>query len=153
MKPTRSREWFYVSALFICGILVFSTLYVFATLFIPAAADVRDYYAGVVDFVEEANFQEPAAVHAAAPAATGFPEMLALKLYEKEREGELILIYRGLETGGRFRLDVTLPQMDARAVYTRVFEISEARKGFKVAGRRFTLIAARETFLHLKLDD
>jgi hypothetical protein len=153
MKPTRSREWFYVSAQFVGGILVFSTLYVFATLFIPPATDVRDYYAGVVDFVEEANFQEPAAVHAAAPGASGFPEMLALKLHEKEREGGLILVYRGLETGGRFRLDVTLPQMDARAVYARVFEISEARNGFNVADRRFTLVSARETFLHLKLSD
>jgi hypothetical protein len=153
MKITRSQEWLHLIAFFVCGVLVFCLLYLFAIRFIPPAEDVRDYYAGVVVFVEEAGFQEPAATTNAPIVATAFPGMPVLELNEEKRVGGLILVYRGLEAGGRFRLDVRVPEMDRQSVYRRVFEISEARDGFRIADRRFTLVSARETFLHLKLVD
>jgi hypothetical protein len=153
MKLTLSQEWIYLFAFFLSGVLVFFILYVFAIHFIAPAEDVRDYYAGVIDFVEEGNFQEPAAAVAMAPAAASFPGRLTLKINERKPVGGVVLIYRGFEPGHRFRLDVMIPAMDAKAFYPRVFGISEARDGFKLADRRFELVSARETFLHLKLDD
>ena len=53
MKTTESQQWLHLIGLTVSGVAAFGIVYAAATLFISPAKDVRDYYAGVVHFVEE----------------------------------------------------------------------------------------------------
>ena len=128
-----------------------------AAALIPPAEDYREYYAGVFMFAGEQVPVDPGPPMPAADSAGGArktagvdEDLLMLPLAESRRVGRMELIYRGLLNGGRFRLDVVIPELDPHRAYPRDVSIPEAKDGFSLSGERFQLLAANDGFLHLK---
>ena len=60
------------------------------------------------------------------------------------------LIYRGLLPPSHFRVDVIIPALDPQSTYPHRIDKVAAREGFRLAGNRFRLVAARESRLLLE---
>ena len=148
MKTTQTQQWLYLLLFTLAGVAVFGLFYLMATLFIPPAADVRDYYASVVDFVEERiPGQAPAVLP---PAGEVYKDFYGLPVNETIRIDNYRVIYRGLEPEGRFNLAVANMQLDPDTFYTYSFNIAETDGVIHIASRRFQVLSARATILHLK---
>ena len=148
MKTTGTDEWLLLSWLTLTGVLVFGVFYFLAVRFITPADDVRDYYAGVVGFVEHSatnSVEGSGADHAGRIGST-----LVLKTGAAVELGESILVYRGLTAAGGFEVNVVIPAFDPQSSFPYTFTAAEARKGFKLANRAFRLLSATPTFLHLE---
>jgi hypothetical protein len=151
MKITQDRQWILLVGLTLFGIVAFALFALFAVLFISPAADPRDYYAGVVGFLEEAPPLERGDHGRSAAGVIG--KTLTLKKGEKAALGDVVLVYVGFSGEAHFELDVLVPELDPESPYRYRFSIDAAEEGFEVANRRFQLLAARRSFLHLLLLD
>ncbi|MFO7494594.1 MAG: hypothetical protein R6X05_03045 [Desulfobacterales bacterium] len=60
------------------------------------------------------------------------------------------LVYRGLQPPRHFRVDVTLLALDPQSVYRHRIDKVAARAGFRLAGKNYRLVAARESRLLLE---
>jgi hypothetical protein len=148
MKTTRTREWLTLSMLTLSGVMAFSLFHYFAVRFIPPADDVRDYYAGVIGFVDHAPVNS---VESARDVPTGrIGATLVLKNNTAVALGESILIYRGLASVGGFEIDVIIPAFDPQSPFPHKFSIADAKKGFSLVNRNFRLLSATPLFLHLE---
>ncbi|WP_319404857.1 hypothetical protein [uncultured Desulfosarcina sp.] len=61
----------------------------------------------------------------------------------------LKLTYRGMTDNGNFRLDIVIQGLDAGVTYAQDFDVAEARLGFMIADRRFTLEKITPRYLRL----
>jgi hypothetical protein len=148
MKTTRTREWLTLSMLTLSGALAFGIFHYFAVRFIPPADDVRDYYAGVIGFVDHSpvkTIERARGVPAGRIGAT-----LVLENNEAVALDASILIYRGLAATDRFEIDVIIPAFDPQSPFPYKFTIADARKGFSLVNRNFRLLSATPSFLHLE---
>ena len=151
MKTTRRHEWLLLSTLTLTGILLFSLFHIFAVRFIPPAEDVRDYYAGVVGFVDHMAGHNAADTIDADVDRTGrIGNTLVLKFSEAVKLGGSILIYRGLTSTGGFEINVVIPAFDPERPFPYTFTAAEARKGFSLVNRSFRLLSATRSYLHLE---
>ena len=62
----------------------------------------------------------------------------------------LKITYRGMPGSGRFQLDVVIQSLDSSFTYQRTFDVLEARHGFTIADRRFTLEKISPRYLRLR---
>ncbi len=148
MKTTRTREWLALWVLTLSGALAFSVFHYFAVRFISPADDVRDYYAGVIGFVDHAP--EKTLERARGVLGGRIGATLVFKNNEAVELGEAILIYRGLAAANGFAIDVIIPAFDPQSPFPYTFTIANARKGFSLVNRNFRLLAATPSFLHLE---
>jgi len=148
MKTTRTREWLALWVLTLSGALAFSVFHYFAVSFISPADDVRDYYAGVIGFVDHAP--EKTLERARGVLGGRIGATLVFKNNEAVELGEAILIYRGLAAANGFAIDVIIPAFDPQSPFPYTFTIANARKSFSLVNRNFRLLAATPSFLHLE---
>lgn len=149
MKITQTRDWLLLSVLTFSGLVTFVIFYLLADRFIPPAEDVHDYYAGVVHFLEDTAGNQPEGVFGeSSPVRIG--GVLTLKLGEAVKMGEALLVYRGLQDGGLFEVDVVIPSFDRQRPFSYRLNVQEAQKGFRLANRTFELLSATRTVLHLQ---
>ena len=147
MKTTETQQWFHLLMFTIAGIAFFGVLYVLSAVFIKPAEDVRDYYAGVIYFLEEDLGQAPAVVP---PPGEVYADFFALKTNQTVAIGNYRVIYRGLETRGRFKLEVADTRLDSKTFYANSFAIRDATTGIRIGDRQFSVLSARPTILHLR---
>ena len=150
MKTTQSQQWFYLLIFTIAGIAAFTLFYIAAVIFIPPAEDVRDYYAGVVHFVEESlpiQNQVPVVIP---PPGEVYKDFFALKTDETMSIGNYRIIYRGKQSRGRFTLEVANTQLDADSFYTYSFTSDQVDEGIRIGNQRFRVLSARSAILHLQ---
>jgi hypothetical protein len=145
MKITRSQEWLRLVGLASAGVLVFAGVYALALRFIAPAKDVRDYYAGVIHFLDE---RAPDRAGDAPPA--GMAGFVTLKVDRAAAVGRTRLIYRGRRPGNRFAVDVVVPDLDPDAAYPHVLDVPEAKIKFTLGGRNFRLLNVTANYLHLQ---
>ena len=62
---------------------------------------------------------------------------------------DLEITYRGMAKSDVFRLDVVIHRLDASVTYPRVLVVKEARRGFMLADRHFTLEQITPIYLRL----
>ncbi|MDZ7598340.1 MAG: hypothetical protein U5J82_08645 [Desulfobacterales bacterium] len=60
------------------------------------------------------------------------------------------LVYRGLQPPRHFRVDVTILALDPQSVYPHRIDKTAARRGFRLAGKNYRLVAARGSRLLLE---
>ena len=149
MNTTETEQWYYLIVFTVVGVIFFGLFYLFAANFIPPAKDVRDYYAGVVHFVEESLPSQNRATVTIPPPGEVYKDIFALKINEPAPIGNYRVIYRGSESGGRFQLDVANTQLDTEAFYSYTFTHENAKQGIRIGDRRFDVLSARDTILHL----
>ena len=148
MKTTQTRQWFYLLTFTAAGIAIFGLMHTAAVLFLPPAKDVRDYYAGVVAFTEQSiPGYTPLKVP---PPGELYKDFFALKTNEPIVIDHYRVIYRGLESKGRFTLDIANTQLDAERFYPHRFESAKISAGIRIGNQRFRVLSARDTILHLQ---
>ena len=148
MKTTGSDEWLLLSALTLAGVLVFGVFYFLAVLFIPPADDVRDYYAGVVGFIDHRDVIPAGGSGAGSTGRIG--DTVVLEIGAAVELDDIILVYHGPTAAGGFEVNVTIPAFDRQSPFPYSFTAAEARKGFRLANRRFRLLSATPSYLHLE---
>jgi|GEM_PF-3480929 len=149
MKTTSNQDWINLSLFTVMGIVIFSAYYLVAARTITTAEDINDYYAGVIHFVNpRANAEQ---IKLSAKHRTAFKNFFALKIGESKSIGETNVIFRGIENGERFKLEVAIPALDPDSFYAHEYRISEARNGFILGDRKVKLLSARKNMLHLML--
>ena len=79
--------------------------------------------------------------------------MYILKINEKVKVGNLLVVYRGFDEQGQFKLDVAIPEFDAQAFYPYRFRKKDSKKGIKLANNAFKVLSARRKVLHLQAQD
>ncbi len=72
------------------------------------------------------------------------------------RDQELLLeraklIYRGIEDDSFLRIDVALLDLDPDYYYKHRISIDEAKRGITLGGKRFRVLSAKKSALHLKI--
>ena len=81
-------------------------------------------------------------------------EKVLLLLNQEKKFEKSKIIYRGLEGGSAFKIDVVIPELDPNAYYRYRIHIEDAKKGFRLGGQNFKLISARKSaaqIWHFKL--
>ncbi len=74
---------------------------------------------------------------------------IILRLNRRTRVGKALMTYRGLEGQSTFRLDVIVPELDAKTTYSRKMRMAEARRGFQAGGQHFELLSAGKSKIRL----
>lgn len=75
---------------------------------------------------------------------------LVLPLDQTLVSEELEITYRGMAKSGVFRLDVVIHRLDASVTYPRVLVVTEAKRGFTLADRHFTLEQITPIYIRLR---
>jgi hypothetical protein len=75
---------------------------------------------------------------------------LVLPLDQPLLSGGLAITYRGMMDSGHFRLDMVIQRLDSSVTYPLDLVVSEARQGFRLADRRFTLEQITPIYLRLR---
>ena len=149
MKTTETQQWFYLMMLTIAGTVFFGFFYLFASLFIPPAEDVRDYYAGIVVFTEKSLPKQNQVKVVLPPPEEVYKDFYALQVNKPTPIEDYQVIYRGPESSGGFRLEVANSKLDSESYYTYTFSEKEIAGGIRIGGQRFTVLSARPRVLHL----
>ena len=63
--------------------------------------------------------------------------------------GKANLVYRGLEGNSICLIDVIIPELDPQKAYTYKLDVETAEKGFRMAGKNFTLVAIDKHYIRL----
>jgi hypothetical protein len=63
--------------------------------------------------------------------------------------GKSKIVYRGLDGDAKFSIDLAIIDLDPQAFYRYRIPISDAEKGFRLAGQKFKLISARKSTIQL----
>ena len=69
---------------------------------------------------------------------------LLFPLNRKRAAGKAELVYRGLFGRSVFQIDVAILDLDPQMYYSYRFNISDAKKGFRLIDRNFKLISAKK---------
>ena len=75
---------------------------------------------------------------------------LVLPLNQPLLSEGLKITYRGMMESGGFRLDMVIQSLDSSVTYPRDFGVLEARRGFTIANRHFTLENITPLYLRLR---
>ena len=150
MNTTETQQWFYLLISTIAGIVAFGLFYVLAVVFIPPAEDVRDYYAGVVHFVEESLPIQNRVTVTIPPPAEVYKDFYALQTNETVVIDNYRVIYRGLENSNRFDLEVANTKLDPKSFYSFTFENNAPSGIIRIGTQRFRVLSARARVLHLQ---
>ena len=150
MNTTETQQWFYLLISTIAGLVIFALFYVFAVVFIPPAEDVRDYYAGVVHFVEESLPSQNRVRVVLPPPGEVYKDFYTLKFNETVRIDHFRVIYRGVESNGRLQLEVANTQLDPESFYALSADKDTATGSIRIGNQRFRVLSARSGFLHLQ---
>jgi len=79
---------------------------------------------------------------------------LLFQLNKKRAAGKAELVYRGLFGRSEFQIDVAILDLDPQTYYSYRFNISDAKKGFRLIDRNFKLISAKKYLLQVwQLED
>lgn len=62
---------------------------------------------------------------------------------------DIKIIYRGSNDRSQFHLDVFVLNFDSQMPFVHTIDVKKAKKGFRLAGKDFQLISAREHRVHL----
>ena len=62
---------------------------------------------------------------------------------------DIKIIYRGSSNRSQFQLDVFVLDFDREMPFAHTIDVNQAKKGFRLAGKDFQLISAREHRVHL----
>ncbi len=72
-----------------------------------------------------------------------------LRLNLRQSVGKTQLVYRGLEGQKTCLVDVIIPELDPDRPYKHRLDIEMAKRGFRMAGHNFRLVAVGENYLQL----
>lgn len=131
------------------GLVLFTTYYSVAASRITTAEDINDYYAGVIHFVNPRANKEQ--IELSAKHRSAFKDFFMLKVGQTQSIGDVDVIFRGIEKGNRFKLDVAILALDPDSFYSHAYRISEAKNGFMLGERKAKLLSAGKRTLHLML--
>ena len=149
MKTTETEQWLYLIVFTVVGVITFGLLYLFAATTIPPAKDVRDYYAGVVHFVEESLPAQNQVRVVIPPPGEVYKDIFSLQIDKTTPIGDYLVIYKGFESHGRFKLDVANTRLDAKTFYSYTFAEDDIARGIRIGDERFRVLSARRAVLHL----
>ena len=147
MKKTRTSDLVNLGLFTLFGLAVLGMFYVFAVKTIPPADDIREYYAGVVHFVELEIDKEKGLVLAA--PRMNYKNIITLRIDETQTVGDVDVVFKGLSRDSRFKLAVANPELDPNSFYARDYSISEAKEGIRIGSQKVKLLTARGNLLHL----
>ena len=143
------RQWLHLAAFTIFGCMLFYGLFAAAHMADVGTADVGSYAAGAFLFFTDLDvkqYSQPLTV--AGKQAVG-SEVLVIALNQEKTVGGSTIIYRGLESGTRIRLDVIIHELDPAVTYRRLLSRSEAQEGFRVGSQSFQLLSIRRHYIRL----
>ena len=152
MKGGHSTEtWILIGSLLTGGFL-------FAWMIVLADAVPEEYRSASPGFGWSWDFDYESAMRdAGRPGAQPWPwpaketgNRLVLPLDQALLSRGLEITYRGMVESGRFRLDVIIQSLDPSFTYRLDFDVPEARRGFKLADRRFALERISPLYLRLR---
>ncbi len=145
MNQTRSRNWFYVLSYTMISIVVLGLItWVSETFFPKTSSELTPR-----DDALSARFisgSRPVSNFRDTPKnalLTPTKEKITFVLDRDIKLGKSIIVYRGLDENAKFKMDVAVLELDPKAFYRYRIPIHAAKKGFKLAGQNFRLIAAR----------
>ena len=122
-----------------------------ASAIVPEIADMNGQAAGstslTVNETPGYSGQKPK------QAQNAFGNLHTLRIGEKVTVGKLLLVYRGFDEQGRFKLDVAIPDLDAHTFYPYQFRKKDSTKGIKINNYTFKVLSARRNVLHLQAED
>jgi hypothetical protein len=146
MNDTLNRKWFVAFLLFFFGIVVFTFFYFLATrLFDPTP------------YIKRFSNKSSTAVKAPDAAPKTISERVVnagtftLKRDQAARIGNAKVIYRGIEAGSKFRMDVIVLDLDPDYAYPYYFGIASAKNGFGLVGRQLKILNIRKSYITLSL--
>ena len=148
MKTTETQQWYYLLLFTMAGIVFFALFYIMAVVFIPPAKDPRVYYTGVIPFKERwtPGYDSTAKV----PPGGIYKDFFALRINDTVPIGDYRVIYRGVESGGRFTLEVANTRLDSKMFYAYTFDRRDAARGIKIGSQQFNVLSVRDAILHLR---
>ena len=62
---------------------------------------------------------------------------------------DIQIVYKGIDNRSQFFMDVIVLDFDREMPFAHAIDISQAKKGFRLAGKDFQLISARNNRVHL----
>jgi hypothetical protein len=107
------------------------------------------YAAGAFPFFTDMDVRQYSRSLSAAGRQTAGQPVLVIGLNEDKTVGRTTIIYRGLESGSRFRLYVIIPELDPEVAYPHHMSKSEAKQGFRLANESFQLLTVRKRYISL----
>jgi hypothetical protein len=151
MRQTRLKDWaFFVMIALIAGFASRAFL-IHADTVVPSRDETIGRAADIKSPIGDRQSQETAKKSDSARYA--YNNFYALRVGEKVMVGKLILVYRGFDEEGRFKLDVAVPELDADAYYPYHFRRKDSAKTIKLNNYAFRVLSARRTVLHLQAAD
>jgi hypothetical protein len=150
MGNVRQKSWFSITAYVLISLSVLSLILFFAETFFPNQSSSLVPRQG--DRISRwlfnsSRWQNPQNTDT---AEVKRQEKLFMLINQKQSAGKAELIYRGLVGQSEFQIDVIIPELDPHVSYAHRFNISQAKKSFRLAGRNYQLIAAKSAALHLR---
>jgi len=143
MNKRRSHNWLAKSAYILICLVFLWALYVVIEAFLPEGFDLSPKlmttYRG---FTSERDIRELA-------LSGAIKEKVLFLLNQEKKFEKSKIIYRGLEGGSAFKIDVVIPELDPNAYYRYRIHIEDAKKGFRLGGQNFKLISARKSAAQL----
>ena len=151
MRQTRLRDWaFFVMIALMAGFASRAFL-IHASTIVPAIDDTAGRAADMQSPISDKQPQGTA--ESSGPALNAYDGLYALKIGERVMVGKLILVYRGFDGQGRFKLDLAIPELGANTYYPYHFRRKDSGKTIRLNNYAFKILSARRTVLHLKAED
>jgi len=156
MKTTHTNEWMLLTAYTLFGIVALSLFYFIFYSTVSTADDVHYTFKNVFPysgevvpvFTNDTGTVVTEAVNS--DAIETADKVITMAIHRARDIGDTVVIYRGLEGSDTFRVDVMIPELDPEVIYPYWFDIQDAKKGFRLAERRFKLLSARKSYLHFQ---
>ena len=155
MKTTQTMDWALLTILTFAGIFGFGILYYIFYGILTTADDVKYTFKNVFPYSGETvpvlgTDSGPAVNESGKSVSIGFTnKVISVALNQTREIGTATIIYRGLDGGKDFRIDVMILELDPEVFYPYRFNIRDAEKIFRLADKQFRLLSARKTYLHL----
>ena len=144
MDETRSRYWLYIFLYTLLCIAFLGVLFFVAMAFAPKTSPAlvpRDDRISS-KFIAGPNSYEEA-------YSNPSKEKIMLVINRDIKIGKSKIVYRGLDGDAKFSIDLAILDLDPHAYYRYRIPISDAEKGFRLAGQKFKLISARKSTIQL----
>ena len=151
MRKMRLRDWaFFVMVALMAGFA--SRAFLIHASTVAAGNDnttgrAADVISPIGDNQPQDTAREPE------PARYARNNTYALRIGERVKVGKLILVYRGFDKQGRYKLDVAIPELDANSFYPYHFRKGDSANTIKLNNYAFKVLSARRTVLHLQAED
>lgn len=152
MRSDRPIEIAAVAGILLAGMVLFVWTIVKSDAIPAEFRSASPGYGWSWDFDYEAAMQE-AGRFGAEPwpwPATENGNRLVLPLNQPLLSEGLTITYQGMRRSGGFRLGIVIQRLDASVTYPLDFSVPEAKRGFAIADRRFTLEKITPRYLRLR---